>query len=1236
MTTNIVPGVTTSGKLFANRDTVKQNLTEDLNFGRRNIRHYSNSNIADGTTNARTALAAADAEGPVVLPPGTYAIASNITLTNNVLLEPGARLKPANGVTVTLNGGFDASEYQHVFDISDGGSIRCTTGQVLYPDQFGAKRDNATDATAAVNAALASGNANHINVEFLEGTYLCDAVADTSIGNMRVTIKGNNTWLKPYTTNKFALTVTAGAAGSLIGPMVISGITFEGTDKSKHGLQLATYFLAKVEDCHFRNCGIGMLVNGTIDSSFYDLNFFGCYVGAYFTIRSSNQHGLTITDIAGQTVTCDETPSLGQPTEQLINRIDCVQCVVGIVVDQRGSPYAHQQCILINKPHIENCIAGIWVKGNQTNPNENPNQLIVCNNMWPEAIGTGSTLHTGLGGPYGSNVTVDGDTEEFGIMMLWGGQAVIRDCGTGKVVVRNRATLITENCTTDNQFVKDDSASIVSRQGLINGGFLAYLNDYAFHYAANQGLCAGFHCLPFNGVSLEYSESGDLLYSKSQYTGDQTANNFGETFAVVDGVLDRQESVGHILRQGSGIFVNPVVTDQTSFYAMKMAIRAYSPAYTFTASGDTLTVAGHDFVDGQEVRLTTTGTLPTGLAANTSYYVVSAGSGTLKLSATAGGAAITASSSGSGTHTIQQHDFDIFINNLDNGFLYKGWMPITKDWRTYFAVSTAQAFNFTASGATLTIPANSLPNDLAVTLGTTGALPAGLSTGVTYYIINSTSSSVQLSLTVGGAAIVTSDSGTGVHTIIPPTGNNGGILAVSGLANVVRKVVLGPMYIMRVDNDARAMELCRSQAFYVNANQVPTLPGPQEKAEAVASSATPTFDFSDSDGDTKTHTLTSLITPTITMVRPADYALVATQDSTGGREILWPTNMRFRYMPPQPNPTPGSKSLLEWKYDGTHGVADGVQHTDNYVADFDAVGALGTFPAINFAGQGTIMLKVRLATATPASKSRLFQMKGAPSEDSHYPFTNGLIYADWLRTTRVEAITPSASVDRANWHWVIVRTDGTDDWELLQAKVDGTLYSISTAAYESIGTITGSIGGAGCQAEVDRFFIFDSRLIDGDLAAVIESSKSTPNADMPTGLLARYEMNYDRGGRLMQDWSGNGRHITLTDATPGLYTKITDPYIIEDVGSLGAGTEVFNFDNGLGATKKVKATGNIALQFNATIPGRYNVIVEMDGAGGHTITYATTVKGTAPTINTTASEKTLVPLFFDGTTWFHA
>ena len=69
------------------------------------------------------------------------------------------------------------------------------------------------------------------------------------------------------------------------------------------------------------------------------------------------------------------------------------------------------------------------------------------------------------------------------------------------------------------------------------------------------------------------------------------------------------------------------------------------------ASPAVVTWTSHGLANGTTLALSTTGTLPTGLAIGTTYYVVGAATNTFNLAATLGGTAINTSSAGSGTHT---------------------------------------------------------------------------------------------------------------------------------------------------------------------------------------------------------------------------------------------------------------------------------------------------------------------------------------------------------------------------------------------------------------------------------------------------------------------------------------------------------------------------------------------------------------------------------------------------------
>jgi hypothetical protein len=71
------------------------------------------------------------------------------------------------------------------------------------------------------------------------------------------------------------------------------------------------------------------------------------------------------------------------------------------------------------------------------------------------------------------------------------------------------------------------------------------------------------------------------------------------------------------------------------------------------ASPGVVTWVGHGLVNGASVKFSTTGALPTGIVAGTTYFVVSAAADTFQISATQGGAAINTSGSQSGVHTAQ-------------------------------------------------------------------------------------------------------------------------------------------------------------------------------------------------------------------------------------------------------------------------------------------------------------------------------------------------------------------------------------------------------------------------------------------------------------------------------------------------------------------------------------------------------------------------------------------------------
>lgn len=101
---------------------------------------------------------------------------------------------------------------------------------------------------------------------------------------------------------------------------------------------------------------------------------------------------------------------------------------------------------------------------------------------------------------------------------------------------------------------------------------------------------------------------------------------------------------GYLLCDGAAV-------SRTTYATLWAALSAQSTVTITIASPGVITWNSHPLQNGDPVRLQTTGALPTGFTANTTYYVVSAGANTFQLALTRGGSAINTSGSQSGTHT---------------------------------------------------------------------------------------------------------------------------------------------------------------------------------------------------------------------------------------------------------------------------------------------------------------------------------------------------------------------------------------------------------------------------------------------------------------------------------------------------------------------------------------------------------------------------------------------------------
>jgi hypothetical protein len=199
-------------------------------------------------------------------------------------------------------------------------------------------------------------------------------------------------------------------------------------------------------------------------------------------------------------------------------------------------------------------------------------------------------------------------------------------------------------------------------------------------------------------------------------------------------------------------------------------------------------------------------TLPTGLSANTVYYVTNIAVGastTFNLTSSIGGSAInTTGSASTGTVTLNSYVYSAITSTTTNYVNAVG--SIATNSRFYPAVltdattapeqvssvasisvnpskgslntsqfTTSQTTTITIASPGVFTVATAPITGTAVYFETTGALPTGLTAGTTYYVRNVSSTDFYVSSTLNGTPINTSGTQSGTHTMYVPISTNG-------------------------------------------------------------------------------------------------------------------------------------------------------------------------------------------------------------------------------------------------------------------------------------------------------------------------------------------------------------------------------------------------------------------------------------------------------------------------------
>lgn len=185
-----------------------------------------------------------------------------------------------------------------------------------------------------------------------------------------------------------------------------------------------------------------------------------------------------------------------------------------------------------------------------------------------------------------------------------------------------------------------------------NGAQKGNANGFTFDKCFVQGCRDGFHCsggdtnagytIGLNVISCRrWGISDESFLGNAHYTS-RTSSNARTSWNT--GAVNRPCS--YVSIGGSRYFV---IRGQEA-WASTNAPKSSTVTITIASPG-MVSWASHGIPNGTVVTFATTGALPTGLTANTAYYVVNAGANDFQVSATLGGVAINTSGTQSGTHT---------------------------------------------------------------------------------------------------------------------------------------------------------------------------------------------------------------------------------------------------------------------------------------------------------------------------------------------------------------------------------------------------------------------------------------------------------------------------------------------------------------------------------------------------------------------------------------------------------
>lgn len=592
----------------------------------------------NGTTDDRTKLFNLNALAVILgyalyFPPGvTCLVNSALTLSATVRMR-GGRLKPANGISITISGLFNCQDRVRCFDLSLGGLIIGSgylPHHMVFPEWWGADPTNpGVNSTAFIQAAIdyleqrsvSGGAAKGGIVSFAQGWY--GVSATLTVRERDIQLKGVGAWATYFhltvSTRTIEVIGESNGTGAAYG-FRCEGIQFYHTDlfpASGADIYIERVLECKIRDNHFTN--------------------------PYQAIFAKNCQGSLVKEITGNNITQAPVEDWATATAYTVGGYTVFDNATYQAVDSHtsGATFAGD--------------AAHWTQISTTRALSGSGMIFLTPDLAPPS-GTGLCERFYMSHNTATTVRLD-----YGLFISG---ADTLHCHNNHFAGNQQAPLFiqptkntynmhfTGNCW---EGLHGGAKHYANRACYINcsdpdvlmNNFL-FVNEQFLGGVVNMFEVAGTQPFGISVTNCEFTQAinntillsggGDITFSECMLHGIDLSITGSRTFV----------SVGNGVTGPNGCQLNGLKMEQVPAFLGT----THSGAVTITnASPGVVTWNAHGFSVDMPVVFSTTGALPTGLTAGVTYYIKSVTANTFTVAASPGGLAINTSSAGSGTHT---------------------------------------------------------------------------------------------------------------------------------------------------------------------------------------------------------------------------------------------------------------------------------------------------------------------------------------------------------------------------------------------------------------------------------------------------------------------------------------------------------------------------------------------------------------------------------------------------------